>query len=579
MSHTHQKVLDDIRRSIESQLEERDIEVDGEFIAFVVHLLIRDVRLGLVKTDLSKPSTCHVRTFVENVVSWYLDDSDTTMANLRLSWIMKTGHGISLAYVREQYEKDYQQQLKRIIDDILQYPETCSKVQLDQLFSKMQVFIVATNHLGCPKNHVLLKLTAQALHSVIGRSDLQNYVLKKKYHRQEYLKRLADTVAGILIFNNDGPDGDRENVRNIIEDLQMAQANTNAAFDAALERLRELSSRCQTAISEQLQFDCKETTLYYGVPFAQLDRINQFTITFNMLMRCLVALQSSYEHTTYLLSVETGRYDCVVAKINASLAMRTSIDSELIFPHFVYLAKVWANLNHYFNHIVELNKLRERVEAQITSGMVQRSKDTIAEIQELSKSHSEMRKCSFNQRMDTLKKTQTDGNFCSLAQADIKEFCALAMAVTNGLLLPAKVVRKLCMNVDIQFGFQDETYARIGELWFERFITALRQSIFNNANLVLLFQLDHILIAKELQPVPAEPPKTKDFTGQTEMVVTNDLKPANWINVTWNAWDYHRETIHLAEIRKRQTCDTQSTITYGKRNAQNQTYNVRHHLR
>lgn len=111
----------------------------------------------------------------------------------------------------------------------------------------------------------------------------------------------------------------------------MAQANTNAAFDAALERLKELSSRCQTAISEQLQFDCKETTLYYGVSLAQLDRINQFTITFNMLMRCLIALQSSYEHTTYLLSVETGRYDCVVAKINATLAMRTSIESELIF--------------------------------------------------------------------------------------------------------------------------------------------------------------------------------------------------------------------------------------------------------
>lgn len=248
-------------------------------------------------------------------------------------------------------------------------------------------------------------------------------------------------------------------------------------------------------------------------------------------------------------------------------------------PHFVYLSKVWANLNQYFNHIVELNKLRERLEAQVPTQMVDRAKETILEIQELGKHQPAMRERTFDQLMESLKQYQTDGNFCSLAQADIKEFCALAMALTNGLLLPAKVLRKLCMNLDIKFGFQDETYARIGEIWFERFITALRQSIFNNANLALLFKLDHILIAKEMLPAPVERPKTKNFRGQTEMVITNDLAPANWINVTWNAWDYHRETIHLAEIRKRQTRDAQSKITYGKRNAQNQTYNVRHHLR
>jgi len=60
---------------------------------------------------------------------------------------------------------------------------------------------------------VLADFVAKHLHSVIGRSDLQNYVLKKKYHRLEYLQRLTATVGGIVIYNSDGPDGDRENVR------------------------------------------------------------------------------------------------------------------------------------------------------------------------------------------------------------------------------------------------------------------------------------------------------------------------------------------------------------------------------
>lgn len=213
MSHPHLGTLEMLITSIMDQLKERDIDAERDFITFVVHLLIRDMRRGLRKADLEELSQCKVNDFIDGIVSGYLSPTDTTMANMRMSWIMKMGHGIKLSYVQEQYELQFQQQLKLMIQDILQYPETCSKVQLDQLFAKMQVFIVASWHLGSPKNHVLLKLTAQALNSVIGRSDLQNYVLKKKYHRLEYLQRLASTVAGIVIYTNDGPNGDRENVR------------------------------------------------------------------------------------------------------------------------------------------------------------------------------------------------------------------------------------------------------------------------------------------------------------------------------------------------------------------------------
>lgn len=179
----------------------------------MVHLLARDRRKGLLKYDLNKPTACAIEGFVNTIVDSYVNSKDCTMANMKMAWVMKKGVTIDLEYVKKKYEEKFQTELQLLIKDILQYPETCSKVQLDQLFAKMQVFIVACYSLGSPKNHVLLKLTAQALNSVIGRSDLQNYVLKKKYHRLEYLQRLSATVGGIVIYNNDGPDGDRENVR------------------------------------------------------------------------------------------------------------------------------------------------------------------------------------------------------------------------------------------------------------------------------------------------------------------------------------------------------------------------------
>ncbi|XP_001360994.2 cilia- and flagella-associated protein 206 [Drosophila pseudoobscura] len=570
------RALVEIGRRIMKRFEQFDLDVEEEFIIFVVHLLARDLRRGLLKSDLNK-HTCAINGFVDGIVESYVSPVDCTMANMKMSWVMKKGRGIDLQYVKEQYEERFFNELKLLIDDILQYPETCSKAQLDQLFAKMQVFIVTCYNLGCPKNHVLLKLTAQALNSVIGRSDLQNYVLKKKYHRLEYLQRLAATVGGIVIYNNDGPDGDRENVRYIVGDLEMAQKNTSSAFQLALDGAAKMQSLCQAAIDEMIYLDPKDTTMTYRVPLEHLQRLNQFTIIYTMQQRCLDALHRSYESTVYLIEVERKRYECVVAKINDTLAMRTAIDSELIFPHFVYISQVWSNLNNFLNHVVELNKLREQLEILVPDQIKDAAEATIAELQALHKRIKVPQKIKFLDRIAVMTDYHTDGNFCNLAQADIKDFCALTLTITNGLLLPAKVSRKLCINVDITFGLRDHMYGRFTELCFEQFIPAFRKVIFNSANLALLFKLDEALISHELQDLIVEPPKQKDFAGQTEMVVTNDLSAPNWINVTWNVWDYHRETIHMAEIRKRQTHDAQTNISYGQRNAQNQTYNTRQH--
>ncbi|XP_068146827.1 cilia- and flagella-associated protein 206 [Drosophila tropicalis] len=566
----HKILIDITQRLMRRFEEERDLDVEEEFIAYVVHLLARDIRRGLLKCDLNKPRSCEVNRFIDGIIKDYMDPTDPTMTMMKMSWIMKKGKTIDLKYVKEQYEEKFQEELDILIEDILQHPETCSKLQLDQLFSKMQVFIVACYNLGSPKNHVLLKLTAQALNSVIGRSDLQNYVLKKKYHRMEYLKRLAATVGGIVIFNNDTPEGDRQNVRYVIEDLDMAQTNTEEAFNTALQQASKMRTFCQMAVNENIKIDANDMTLTHRVPLEGLQRLNQFSLIYAMFYRCLNTLHLSYENTKYLVNVEQKRYQCVIAKINDTLSMRTAIESELIFPHFVYLSQVWTNLNNFLNHIVELNKLREHLESLIPLEIKSLAESTVAEIQAKRQRIKSDNVVSFDERMAALKVHQTDGNFCSLARADINEFCALTLTITNGLILPAHVQRKLCMNLNISFGFRDHRFARYAELRFEPFIEAFRKVIFQNANLALLFHLDEELLRQELSDFVEVPSKQIDFCGQTEMVVTNDLSVPNWINVTWNVWDYHRETIHLADIRKKQTRDSQTKVNYGQRNAQNQ---------
>ncbi|XP_030379625.1 cilia- and flagella-associated protein 206 [Scaptodrosophila lebanonensis] len=574
---SYQKTIRNILQNILTRFKERDIEVDVNLVVFAVQLLARDMRLGITKCDLNNLTACTINRFIDDIISGYTDPKNTTMANLKMIWLMKTTREIKLSYVQEKYEQIFQQQLQLLIQDILQYPENCSKVQLDQLFAKMQVLIVVCYNLGCPKNHVLLKLTAQALNSVIGRTDLQNYVLKKKYHRLEYLKRLAATVSGIVIYHNDGPDGDRENVRYVIGDLMMAQKNTSEAIETTLKRLHHLRSICHSVISEQLDVDTRENIIVYRVPLEKLQWLNQYSITFSIQERCLRLLQENFESTAYLLNRERERYDCVVAKINETLVMRTAIESELVFPHFVYLGEVWNNLNNYLNHIVELNKLREQLEPLVTNEIEEAAKSIAKEIHALGQRQKYPQKRTILELMDAVKDYKTEADFCSIAQTDVKECCALTLAMTNGLLLPATIEHNICTNVDIKFGFRDKSYLRVAEIYFEKFINSFRKVVFTNANVALLFNLADAMIAHDLYRKKPKPAKSKDFNGQTEMVVTNDLSVPNWINVTWNVWDYHRDTIHKAEIRKRQTHDSQTKISFGRRNAQNQTYNTRQH--
>ncbi|TMW40523.1 hypothetical protein DOY81_014397, partial [Sarcophaga bullata] len=78
------------------------------------------------------------------------------------------------------------------------------------------IFILTNYNIGCPSNNVLLKQCRQSLNSILGKGDLHKYVLRKKYHRLEYLQKLGATAAGILIFNNQSDQCKKEHIRDTL---------------------------------------------------------------------------------------------------------------------------------------------------------------------------------------------------------------------------------------------------------------------------------------------------------------------------------------------------------------------------
>jgi len=114
-----------------------------------------------------------------------------------------------------------------------------------------------------------------------------------------------------------------------------------------MEKAVKVQSICQAALEDLIQIDQKDETLTYRVPLEHLDRLNQFSLTYFMLHRCLTTLSKHYQSTVYLIEVEQKRYDCVVAKINDTLSMRTAIDSELVFVSRLIYPRVWIILTFF----------------------------------------------------------------------------------------------------------------------------------------------------------------------------------------------------------------------------------------
>ncbi|KAM7341866.1 cilia- and flagella-associated protein 206 isoform 2-T2 [Cochliomyia hominivorax] len=488
---------------------------------------------------------------------------------MKITYFYKNIQELSLDFVKKKYELNFEDKLKQLTDSILQYPETSNDKQLENMFIKMQIYIITNYQLGSPKNHVLLKQCRQSLNSVLGKGDIQKYVLRKKYHRLEYLQKLGATVAGILIFNNQGSQGDKENMRNIFADLKMAISNTKESLEDGIDRAHFLKQKAMEVVQELFKIDVQQEIIYYLRPCHRLHEINQFVVFFEIYRMNLEKALDAFEKTQYLIDVGEKKFYCVIEKINETLKYRSAIESELIFPHFVYLSELWTSLNLYLNHLVEINRIKDKLDDIFNEQLENKFYQLFEELNEKSNILK-------NPIIQTVQDSLNNNNILIKEnmlniKPFLKDYCVLTMALTGGLLIPSQLEKKLCEDQNLLFGFANIEFAKFVEHNFKDFIQIFRKTILTNINLVLLFQLDDNVLQQDFDLIYQTKAKTNTIETQTDIHLNNENLPSNYKNLSWNIWDFHRATIKLANIRKKQTHSSQSKLTYGLRNSQNQT--------
>lgn len=107
---------------------------------------------------------------------------------------------------REQIIGNYLKQLMNktanITKDITE-AEVVTREDQDDLIKKIIIDIISKSALGNPNDANILTETSNALHSVMSRIDIENFITLSKNDRLNSLVEIREIVTGIILFNND----------------------------------------------------------------------------------------------------------------------------------------------------------------------------------------------------------------------------------------------------------------------------------------------------------------------------------------------------------------------------------------
>lgn len=153
---THLKIINAIIPRFVEEVGKVQKTADPKFVKYFLHLLLRDTNDGLHMSDESKMlSVCKFENFFKKALEKYLNPLDATLCHMKISYYLSDLQLLNYEYIKEKCQKVFDEQLDQLMWQILQYPETCNDKQIEELFWKIQIFIISSYNIGSPKDHVV----------------------------------------------------------------------------------------------------------------------------------------------------------------------------------------------------------------------------------------------------------------------------------------------------------------------------------------------------------------------------------------------------------------------------------------
>lgn len=209
-----------IVREIIRELDDQNVKgIEKSFVEYVVDLISLNNGIDFTKTIINRSvieefiekciqKICgeffgfdEKRTLILTVLLLPLDQTSPSTVALKMqSYFFE--NFIERDEIIGNYMKQMMAKTATITKDITE-AEVVSRDDQDELIKKIIIDIITKSSLGNPNDSLILTETSNALHSVMSRVDIENFIMLNKNDRVNSLIEIREIVTGIILFNQD----------------------------------------------------------------------------------------------------------------------------------------------------------------------------------------------------------------------------------------------------------------------------------------------------------------------------------------------------------------------------------------
>ncbi|TRY63607.1 hypothetical protein TCAL_00433 [Tigriopus californicus] len=471
------------------------------------------------------------------------NDTDPLFGSIRMQVDFDRVYKTSQA-IHNSFERQIELKIRPLVHEICEsHPRV--KNNADYIQDKLAQTIFLSSGLGSPSAPATLREIKIILQSVFPLQNVKVFVNQSLANKKLQVKELQLLVTGIRIFNWDCQTGGVP-----LEDVPASATRESDKLldDMGAMKLYAVSKACEfTALGEVIFFGEAGSKISdkeaYDTKFGTA-LLRQFIVFLNILLEDAKTSHNRINHLDRDLVYHLNL-------LRKSLAHQETVSTFKVFPQFMELARIWTNFRKELKVIRYLQHATARIHREsrclrhiLVKAMLTRCSITSIPTDEercptdnLEVSTRKFKECQYTPR------NGHDGTV--IAPRELSGFCPVALAISNGMLMPANPNLGLIQYQGKYYEFSSVQRAQ----QFGRNPDVVMEAVHRILTNFPLLQKLFGPTSPSQTPGPSSPlASSKEVSIQTPVHFHHSLKDPTY---EWNEWTMRMQAIQWIKMRTR----------------------------
>ncbi|XP_063697168.1 cilia- and flagella-associated protein 206 [Culicoides brevitarsis] len=562
-----------IVREIIRELDDQNVKgIEKSFVEYVVDLLSLNNSVDFSKSVINRNL---IEEFIDRCIAKICDQSAPSTVALKMQAYFFENF-IERDEIIGNYMKQMMAKTATITKEITE-AEVVSRDDQDELIKKIIIDIITKSSLGNPNDSLILTETSNALHSVMSRVDIENFIALNKNDRVNSLVEIREIVTGIILFNQDAGNSSIT-LMELPQILEQSYESTKSILQITLCEILDRINLLTSAISSAISNDFKNRQIIVLLP--QNVTAEDFETVKNSLIMnrqheiFTRKLSEFLENVKLDIDKNNHRYNETLKLIHETVQFRTAIPTEKVFPKFAELSKCWSRLQNNIYLLSEINQINNQL-LQLSEKAVCCDEIAYKLLGDSVIETDEERSARYKD-----KKISLLGDNCSVQPYNKKMkleyygFCTWMLSQGRGILIPGLPETGIIVYRNANYAFSSPEVALMFEDTPEKLMYKIIETAKNRIELIRLLDIYDQMKSFEVCSSKVDEGSCELVKQTNDQEVQTELHPIPYHKderYMWNIWDIRKKAIQLANLRKCATTSAQTMLSYQKYNVNVQT--------